>query len=335
MDDGAHVALRAQLLDRRNRLRTAVSEAGETVELARLMREVDAALERMHAGSYGHCEICREEIEERDLLANPLIRYCLCRLTPEQQRALEADLDLATRIQAALLPEQDVRAAGWEVHYRYRAAGPVSGDYCDVITGNGERSGVFFAVGDVSGKGIAASLVMSHLNASFRTLVGLGLPIPDLMERTNRLLLDSTIPSHYATLLCGHATGTGEVEVCSAGHGPALVVRRGRAEPIEPGGVPLGMFPGQRYQVRTESLAAGDLLFVCTDGFTEAPGPGSTEYGLDRLAGVLEAWYAQPPRDLADACLDDLAAFRAGAAQHDDLTLLVLRRAEARAGGLS
>ena len=230
MDAGTKAALREQLVDRRDRLRYAVEEVGEVEDLTRLLTEVDSALTRIDGGTYGRCEICREDLDAAQLVANPLARYCLCELSPDQQRALENDLGLATRIQAALLPEQDLRAAGWEAHYRYQAAGPVSGDYCDLLTGRDGDSDLYFVVGDVSGKGIAASLVMSHLNASFRSLIALGLPVQDLLDRTNRLLLESTIPSHYATLVCGRARRSGEVEICNAGHLPAFVVRRGHVD---------------------------------------------------------------------------------------------------------
>jgi sigma-B regulation protein RsbU (phosphoserine phosphatase) len=328
MDAGRRAVLHDELVERRDKLRSAVAEAGEAEDLARLLRQVDAALERMHSGDYGRCEICHEEIDDEDLLGNPLIRYCLCKLTPEQQQALQDDLDLASRIQSALLPRQDVRAAGWEVHYRYRPAGPVSGDYCDVVTRRGNGSDVFFVVGDVSGKGIAASLVMAHLNASFRTLIDLDLPLRDLLDRTHRLLVESTIPSRYATLVCGRARATGEIEISNAGHGPALSLRKGVARRLEATSLPLGMFPESRHRVATERYERGDTLFLCTDGITEARDRGGREYGIERLACVLERCSAYSPRDLADECLADLDAFLAGTAPSDDATLMVLRRLE-------
>jgi sigma-B regulation protein RsbU (phosphoserine phosphatase) len=326
MDASTQTALRRQLDGRRDRLRLAIQATGEVEDLTRLLLEVDRALGRMDSGTYGQCEICREDVAEENLVANPLLRYCLCELSGPQLRALETDLGLAARIQAALLPMQDLRAAGWEAHYRYRAAGPVSGDYCDVLTGDGEDGDLYFALGDVSGKGIAASLVMAHLNASFRSLVGLGLPVRELLDRTNRLLLDSTIPSHYATLVCGRAWSTGEMELCNAGHLPALVVRGGRVDRIASGGLPVGMLAGQSYEVERVHLDPGDILFLCTDGVTEARSSDQTEYGVERVVSIISEYHAHKPRDLADTFLSDLDAFRSGAHQHDDVTILVLRR---------
>jgi len=326
MDTGTKAALREQLVDRRDRLRSAIDDLGEVEDLTRLLTDVDSALTRIDGGTYGRCEICREDIEVDHLAANPLVRYCLCDLSPDQQRALENDLGLAGRIQAALLPAQDLRAAGWEAHYRYRPAGAVSGDYCDLLVGGDDDEGLFFVVGDVSGKGIAASLVMAHLNASFRSLIALGLPVRDLLDRTNRLLLESTIPSHYATLVCGRARRTGEVEICNAGHLPAFVVRGGRVDRIESVGLPVGMFTGQSYEVKLLRLGEDDMLFLCTDGLTEARDEEGDEYGVERVAALLGDYHVQCPRDLADVCLSDLDRFRSGSAPQDDVTVMVIRR---------
>src|SRR5262245_27122172 len=174
MDTSTETALRGQLLDRRSRLQSAITDTGKAEDLVRLLQQVDEALSRMDGHGYGDCDVCSESIDEKDLVLNPLMRYCLCNLSPEQQRALESDIGLARRIQAALLPQQDVRVAGWDVHYRYEPQGPVSGDYCDLLTRQNHSSEVIFLVGDVSGKGLAASLLMAHLNASFRSLLDVG-----------------------------------------------------------------------------------------------------------------------------------------------------------------
>jgi sigma-B regulation protein RsbU (phosphoserine phosphatase) len=326
VDAGTKATFREQLLLRRNDLRRAVEDTGEVEDLARLLREVDRALARMDAGAFGQCEICREDVAEENLIANPLMRYCLCELDAAQQRALENDLGLASRIQAALLPAQDLRAGGWEAHYRYRPAGPVSGDYCDLVASGDNAGDLFFVVGDVSGKGVAASLVMAHLNAVFRSLISLDLQVPDLLERANRLLLDSTIASHYATLVCGRARVSGEIEISNAGHLPALVVRRGQVDRIESAGLPVGMFAGQSYEVKLVHLDPGDTLFLCTDGVTEARGGDEQDYGVERIAALLSEFHAYNPRDLADSCLSDLDAFRSSAPQQDDVTVMVLRR---------
>jgi len=155
----ALLPLRETLLDRRQKLDAAAAVRGAAPNLDRLIAEVDAALARIESGSYGLCETCHDPIETDRLLADPLLRFCLDHLTPREQRALEQDLELAARIQRELLPPVPFRVGRWKAAYTYEPAGQVSGDYCDLISaGNGD---VHFIVGDVSGKGVAAVMVIS------------------------------------------------------------------------------------------------------------------------------------------------------------------------------
>ena len=104
MADVQEAFLRDQLLDRRQRLETALVSSRGSESLLQLLDEVDSALERMKAGTYGICETCHDTIEEDRLITDPLIRYCLDHLTPSQRRALEQDLELASQLQRGLLP---------------------------------------------------------------------------------------------------------------------------------------------------------------------------------------------------------------------------------------
>jgi sigma-B regulation protein RsbU (phosphoserine phosphatase) len=129
--------LQSQLEDRRKRLEAAIASSAANASLAGLFGEVDAALERMRAGSFGICEECHEPVEQERLIADPLVRFCLDHLSEPQRRALEQDLELASGVQRALLPPHNFRADGWRIHYCYEPAGMVSGDYCDVIPAEG------------------------------------------------------------------------------------------------------------------------------------------------------------------------------------------------------
>ncbi|UCE03971.1 MAG: SpoIIE family protein phosphatase, partial [Candidatus Latescibacterota bacterium] len=321
--------LQGQLLDRKRRLENAIAGQEDVQHFVRLLSEVDAALDRMGNGTYGVCEVCEEAIDEQELVANPLMRYCLCELSEEELSALSDDLDLAWRIQAALLPRPELQGAGWDFHYRYEPLGPVSGDYCDLLTHAEQNGDVFFLVADVSGKGVAASLVMAHLNALFRSLVGLDLPVTQLVERANRQLVESTIASHYATLVCGWARASGEIEICNAGHCPPLLLRGGTVESLGATGTPIGMLRDQVYESKTLQLDKGDTLFLYTDGLTEARNANGAMYEAERLQRLLYDKHNLHPRFLAQACLADLAIHLAGAPRTDDLTLLILRRTDA------
>jgi len=326
MEAAAFDSLRDQLVERRHQLETITATSDEAGEAARLLQEVDAALRRMEAGTYGVCEACAEPIEPERLVADPLGRFCLDHLRPGERRALEQDLDLASRIQRELLPKHDARVNGWEIAYHYQPAGPVSGDYCDLIPG--AAGDLYFLIGDVSGKGVAAAMLMSHLSAMLRTLVSLGLPLTQLVERASRVFCESTLPAAYATLVCGRASASGEIEVCNAGHPPPLVIRDGTVVALGATGVPIGMFCGEQFSSRTERLGPGETMLLYTDGLTEAQNPAGAEYGLDRVSAVATSASRLPPRGLVDACVREVGVFRRAPALADDLTIMALRRGQ-------
>lgn len=318
--------LQAQFRDRRARINDALAEAREPAKLVGLLQEVDAALERLATGTYGICEQCHEPIENEYLRAEPLVRVCLSHLSEVQQRAMERDLDLASSIQANLLPPQHLRQHGWMASYSYEPAGPVSGDYCDIIGEQAEEGQTFFLVGDVSGKGVAASLLMSQLHAIFRSLISTPQPIDNLLERANRLLSESTSSSHFATLVSVRAMPTGHVEICNAGHCPPLLVTKRGVTAFESTGLPLGIFFQTEYQCHKAHLEPGDSLLLYTDGLTEARNSADLEYGEERLKNLVAASRNLQPDGMINAILKDLDAFRGKTPKLDDMTMMVLRR---------
>ncbi len=314
--------LHSQLEDRKRRLEMAIALAPQKSGLGGLLREVDAALDRMGKGSYGICEECHEAIEQDRLLADPLVCYCLDHLTQEQRTALQRDLDLAAQVQRNLLPQVDLRAGNWETSYHYAPVGPVSGDYCDLIPSDGQ---LFFVLGDVSGKGVAASMRMVHLHALFRSLTSMALPLGQMVAQANRVFCDSALAGQYATLVCGQAKSTGEVEIHNAGHLPAIVVGRGGVLRIESTGLPLGMFHEVDFSATRVHLDPGDTLFLYTDGLSEAH-HAEDEYGIERIMHLVRQQARRPPCELISACLDDLRSFAAATPPLDDLTLLAIQR---------
>jgi len=275
--------LHSQLEERKRRLQAAIALAPRKAGLAGLLREVDSALERMAKGSYGLCEECHEAIEEDRLLADPLVCYCLDHLSESQRAELQRDLDLASQVQRNLLPQVNLRAAGWETSYHYAPIGPVSGDYCDLIPSDGQ---LFFVLGDVSGKGVAASMLMTQLHALFRSLSGVGLPLGEMVTQANRVFCESALAGQYATLVCGQAKPSGEAEIHNAGHCPAIVVGHGGVLRIESTGLPLGMFHEFEFSATRLHLQAGDMLFLYTDGLSEAR-RADDEYGVDRVTHLV------------------------------------------------
>jgi sigma-B regulation protein RsbU (phosphoserine phosphatase) len=280
----------------------------------------------MNGGTYGLCEVCHEPIEEERLVADPCAKNCLGCLTPDQQRALEQDLDLASRIQAQLLPKKNFSLDGWETYYHYQPAGLVSGDYCDLISSDSGQGEFHFLIGDVSGHGVAASMLMAHLHAMFRTLIAVGLSTDQLVGRANRIFCESTISADYATLVCGRAGSSGEVDICNAGHCPPLVIRSDGILRLEATGLPVGIFGAGEYSATRVQLSPGDSLLLYTDGLTEAKDRADVEYGTERLVRLVEGGRELSPQALTELCLEDLKSFVSGAPATDDLSILAIRR---------
>jgi sigma-B regulation protein RsbU (phosphoserine phosphatase) len=241
---------------------------------------VDAALERLDKGTYGICETCHDSIEADRLVADPLMEYCLDHLSTAERSALQQDLDLAARVMRGLLPPPSLRVPGYEIVRHYEGPGPVGGDYCDAL--GAPDGSLHFAIGDVSGKGVAASMLMAHLHATLRALGPLGLPLEEHVARASRLFCESALPSHFATLVCGRAGRWGDVEICNAGHVPPLVARQGTVEAVPSTELPIGMFCDTRYQVARLLLAPGESLLLYTDGVSETRGAADEEFGIER-----------------------------------------------------
>lgn len=322
-------SIRTQLLHRRDRLQEFIREERKSPQIVKLLQDVDLALERLNDGSYGLCEICHEDIEPSYLRVEPLVTVCLSHLSVEQQRAIERDLQLASEVQVNLLPTRNMKIKGWELGYHYEPVGPVSGDYCDVVPSPSSTGEAYFFFGDVSGKGVAASLLVSHLHAMFRSLVSSNLPLARLVERANRLFCESAMSTNFATLVCGKVSPSGEIEICNAGHCYPLIVKGGKIRSIESNGLPLGTFFNAEYHSKVTQLADNDFLFLYTDGLTEARNPKDEEYSEAQLSALVAKEWQLTPEKLIDSCVNDCSRFRAGAGKMDDLTIMVLRKVSA------
>jgi sigma-B regulation protein RsbU (phosphoserine phosphatase) len=254
------------------------------------------------------------------------VAVCVECLSPRQRRALEHDLELAGNIQGALLPDAHVAMPGWEFHYEYRPLGAVSGDYCDLILNAENGGGLFFALGDVSGKGVSAAILMANLQAILRSLVALGTPLPELMDRANHLFCGSTMANSFTTLVSGTVAESGRLEICNAGHCPPLLLLDGRLLQIPASGVPVGMFTSARYQVQSYDLRPGDRLLMFTDGLVEAPGPGGEELGSEPLQQIARDSGGRPADEIARSCLDSVDRFRSGFPIADDMAVMAIAR---------
>jgi phosphoserine phosphatase RsbU/P len=248
-------------------------------------------------------------------------------LEAAERRRLDEELALARRIQMALLPSSVPETPGWALHGGNIPSRGVSGDYYEVVERADGRE-IVLMIADVSGKGMAASLLTVSLQALSTGPIEDGLPPEEICARLSRLLYRRTPPEKYATAFLGVLEpSTGLLRYTNAGHNPPLVVRAaGRVEELAPTGVPLGLLPGARYGAGEATLSPGDTLVLYTDGLVEASDPDGEEYGLARLREVCLRHRGLPCRSLAEALEEDLEAFVKGTPFADDRTIVLARR---------
>ena len=244
-----------------------------------------------------------------------------------ERRRMAAELELARRIQVALLPDALPDLPGWTLHAGNVPSRGVSGDFYQLVprAGGGE---VAIVVADVSGKGMAASLLTASLEALLATPIEEGLPPEEMAARVSRLLYRRTPPEKYATaFLAVVEPATGSVSYTSAGHNPGLLVRAGgEVERLTVGGPPLGLLAEAPYRAGRVELAAGDTLLLYTDGIVEAVDPDDGEYGLPRLEALAAARRSAEPAALAAAIEGDVQEFVRGVPIADDRTVVIARR---------
>lgn len=245
-------------------------------------------------------------------------------------QAVARDLSIATRIQNALLPETLPEISGIEIARYYQPAKEVGGDYYDVIDLPGDRAGI--VVADVSGKGLAGSLVMTMTRSLVRMAARIQPDAASILGEVNASLSRDMTEGMFVTMAWAELDhDRGRVRIARAGHNPPLILRRsGRVEQFQPEGIALGMDPGPIFrrslEVSDVDLAAGDSLILYTDGIVEAMDHDGEEYGLKRFARILQSLNEATPDDLVEGVLADLALHVAGAEASDDITLVVARR---------
>ncbi len=244
----------------------------------------------------------------------------------------ERELELAATIQAELFPSVLPRLPGYELAARNIPARRCGGDYYDAIVVDGENGGaasVLLCVADVSGKGLPASLLMSHMQATLRALLGRTDSLKDLAAHAHALLHGSTADNKYVTAaLLELSPATGKAAYVSAGHINSLLIRHdGEAVLMGSTGAPLGLLPpGLPYDDTMVEIAAGDCLVLCSDGVPDAQNEAGDEFGEARLTEIIRACRHEPAEVIVTRVLEALDTFVGAAPQFDDITILVLRR---------
>ncbi len=240
---------------------------------------------------------------------------------------INREIEIAREVQQRLFPQKLPQIAGLEFAGMCRAALGVGGDYYDLIQLENGLLGI--AIGDVSGKGISAALLMASLRASLRgiTIDGSG-DLAKMMGRINGLVYESSASNRYATFFFATLDPiTQELRYVNAGHNAPMLVRgaSGDVVRLEVGGTPVGLLPSASYEAQSVTLESGDLLLCYTDGISEAMNLSDEDWGEERMLEAVKTKSGASANDVLREVFQAADQFTGEAPQHDDMTLLLVR----------
>ena len=241
-------------------------------------------------------------------------------------RRLEEQLNIARQIQSSFLPNSTPQIPGYDLVGRNIPSEQVGGDYYDFIRIVDSQSGI--AIGDVSGKGIPASLIMASFRASLIAEIRNNYAIRAICQKVNNLLYESITGGNFVTAVYGVLDSKNHIfTFCNCGHNlPVLVRSNGEVEYLKEGGQVLGVTAGAIYEERPIFLGKGDLVVFYTDGVTEIFDSSGDEFGLDRLVELLVENRDKPSAEIQDIIYLEAKGFAAADHIYDDFTTIVLKR---------
>jgi serine phosphatase RsbU (regulator of sigma subunit)/pSer/pThr/pTyr-binding forkhead associated (FHA) protein len=246
------------------------------------------------------------------------------------KKRTEHELALAAEIQRNLLPREAPRLSGWDVAGTSRPCYTIGGDYYDFVWRPGGK--LAFALGDVSGKGAGAALMMTVLRATVRTYAEQEASVVSIVERTNRVMCQNTPQHAFVTLFLGELDPeSAELYYVNAGHLPPLLYRpqTDGLMQLQEGGTVLGLFDTPSFGLGRVTLEPGDVLVVFTDGVSESWDDDGNEFGEMRLSDVIRRYAAFGSRELIEAIQSAVDEYSGNAHPTDDRTLIVVKRLEA------
>jgi phosphoserine phosphatase RsbU/P len=243
-----------------------------------------------------------------------------------ERMRLQEEVNMARQIQLDLLPSEPPHLACSEIYAQSIPSRTVGGDFYDFIPIDGEdKWGVVIA--DASGKGMPAALMMAQIQAVIRSEVSNGHPISDMLKNINRQIATSTSAEKYVTLFYGELdTRTSTFTYSNAGHNyPLLVRKNGTIELLIAGGPVIGAFPHLEFTSTAVQLEPDDLLFLFTDGLSEAMNADDQEYGEDRIRQFVKERRQFAPRMLVDHILEDVRLYDPSVPPQDDTTIIAIK----------
>ncbi len=268
-------------------------------------------------------ELDREVLRSLALEAGTVIENARLFAASRAKERLEHEMKIANQIQQLLLPKTFPETAIFSVTGLNIACESVGGDYFDVFDLDGGRCG--FVVADVSGKGIPAALLASMLQGVFSATAGMDISLNQLGGRVNRYLCERTGDDRYATLFYGVLDTAGRLDYINAGHvSPLVRTTMGQVYTLASDNFPLGMFDFAEYHAGRAQLQPGDFMIIYSDGFSEAHNTRDDLFGESGLRDLLIHFEGKTALELSDHLQEGVRKFTGGAAQADDMTLVVV-----------
>jgi PAS domain S-box-containing protein len=247
------------------------------------------------------------------------------RRNQEQQSQMRLAREVQQSFYTAIVPVR-----GFDIAASSHPADQTGGDYFDVI--QAADGSCYIAIGDVSGHGLGAALVMATTRAYVRSFAALGLDVAEILARLNQVLVADLQENRFVTLLLARLDPNNRtLEYASAGHVPGFVLNRAgeTEEVIDSTGVPLGLFNGPEFSTRMFQLECGQTVVLCTDGASETFTADDEEFGFDRMLENVRAHLHEGPREIAEGIYLAARTFAGGERQYDDITSVIMRVGEA------
>ncbi len=299
--------------------------------VAQHLQVLNEALGKAEDCTLGLCQVCNDYVETSRIEMDFTACVCIDHYSVEERRKLEAELELAQKVQKSLLPQQLPQIPGMHVAAYSQPAQIVGGDYFDFFRFHNNAHG--FAIADVMGKGMPASLLMASLQASLRILAPENDSPLAVMQRLNTLFAHNTQLIKFITIFLGSFDPhTRVLEYCNAGHNPPLLVRKRNegysVEWLKPTGAAIGLVESFNFGIEKVTLEAGDVLLLYTDGLTEAMNAQDEEYGEQRLLALLQRAHGSSPQALLHDLRHALRDFTGKVSLHDDFTMIAAKVGE-------
>ncbi|MBI9073126.1 MAG: SpoIIE family protein phosphatase [Melioribacteraceae bacterium] len=242
-----------------------------------------------------------------------------------EKEKIEKDLELAKNIQKNLLPKKFPKLNSFEISAFNETARQVGGDYYDVVKLDKNRT--LFAIGDVSGKGVQAALIMANVQAFLKSICKQNLPLDKSTDLINDLVSENTSGGGFITFFWGILNDeTKELTYVNAGHNPPLLIRHGEITKLKKGGMILGVMETLvPYEAEIIQLEKDDVIVLFTDGITEAMDTEMVEFSDERLEEISLKYASLPAYELTSKIMEDVKVFTSGAEQSDDITSLIVK----------